>query len=477
MELITQQCVLKTDVKFQPHMMRVINYLVDHRGIIVVHGTGSGKTLTSIGASQCLLSKFPDKQVLVVTPTSLVQNYKKEMEKYGITPPDAERYHFRTYGQMVNEYRDDENITTIRSPEVLCKDKILICDEAHNLKTQLVQSKEGLKGKLAAVMIKCAKYAFRVILLTATPVVNSKMDIVNLVAMVDGTDPMKKTEFERMLLNGIKLRQYLNNKVSFFSRISDDPNYPRIHEKDVFLMMDDDFYNAYHKIEMGEFKDMAASDLIKTKDVFAFLSGVRRAMNVADMEDSPKVNWVIDVVKSGYEHHQPGKTLVYSTWKKAGKDLIIRKLKTAGVKFTEVHGAMSKKNRNAAVNMFNNDKDTQVLLITKAGGEGLDLKNTKFVIVLDPMWNDANLQQVMGRAARYKSHSSLPEAQRDVYVYKLYLKKPPINWIFGVRKWNDKIASADILMCNFVKTKTAELKQFLTTIQACSIEANAQYEH
>jgi superfamily II DNA or RNA helicase len=451
------QCLSSSNVEFKPHMKRVVQYLSTNRGLIVVHGTGSGKTLTAIGTSQCLLKNFPDKKVLVITPTSLVKNFKKEMVKYGLSEDD-ERYEFKTYGKMMRGKISSD-----------CKNKILICDEAHNLKTKIVADK---KGKLAKIMVDCAKHAFRVILLTATPIVNSKMDIANLIAMVDGNDPIKRKKFDDMISNrnSNELKNYLNNKTSFFNRSNDDPNYPRTHEKSTFLVMNDDFYKAYHKIEIGEFKEMAASEFIKTKDVFAFLSGVRRAMNVAIIEESPKIDWVVDLVKNGKDGQDPGKTLIYSTWKKAGKDLIIQKFRQYDIKFSEVHGSMSKKKRDEAVYAFNNDNSTKVLLITKAGGEGLDLKNTKFVVVIDPFWNDANLRQVLGRAARYKSHMSLPYNQRDVYIYKLHLKKPPIQWFGGIRKWKDKIQSADMLMYDFVNKKTKDLNKFLEVLKSSSIE-------
>jgi superfamily II DNA or RNA helicase len=324
-------------------------------------------------------------------------------------------------------------------------------------------------------MLSCSKQAFRVILLTATPIVNSKMDVVNLIAMIDGTEPMHRTEFDRMMTDGTKLRSYLNNKTSFFTRDKMDANYPRSHEKDIFLTMDDNFYKSYHKIELGEFKEMKANNFIHSKDVFAFLSGIRRAMNVADIDSSPKIDWVVDLAKLGYEGMSPGKTLIYSTWKKAGKDLIINKLKESNIKFVEVHGSLSKKHRDEAVQSFNENPDTKVLLITKAGGEGLDLKNTKYVVVLDPMWNDANLQQVLGRASRYMSHMSLPENRRDVYIYKLYLQKPKIGWFTGVRKWNDKIESADMLLYKFVSSKTKELNRFIAVMKSFSIEENSKY--
>ena len=75
------------------------------------------------------------------------------------------------------------------------------------------------------------------------------------------------------------------------------------------------------------------------------------------------------------------------------------------------------------VDDFNNNK-FNVLVLTRAGGEGIDLKGVRSVIVLDPTWNDAGLQQIVGRAIRFNSHAHLPPAERKVDVYFMLLTKP-----------------------------------------------------
>lgn len=443
-------CPKSRAIDLQPHLLKIGEHLLNHRGLLVVYGTGSGKTLGAISSVQCVLNTYPNKVALIITPASLVANFKKEMVKYGLQMDDP-RYTFKTYGEMLHS----QNIDTF------CTDKILVCDEAHNLRTQI--SKQG--GILAAKMIKCAKNAFKVLLLTATPVVNNPIDIVNLIAMIDGKDPMHRTEFERMLENGSKLRNYFQNKAIFYKRPSNDPNYPHAHERDVVLTMTDSFYKAYHAIELNEFKNNAkAIELIRSKDVFAFLSGVRRAMNVANIENSPKINWTTKLVVEGDGKHGLGQTLIYSAWKSAGKDLILEQLKKQNITVAEVHGSMNRKQRAESVRQYN-AKEVTVLLITKAGGEGLDLKDTKYVVVLDPNWNDANLQQIMGRAVRYKSHMG---ELRDVYIYKLYLQKPGLG-LYSGRKWSDNIASADCLLKTLVTKKTSELKRFMAVFETFGV--------
>jgi hypothetical protein len=62
----------------------------------------------------------------------------------------------------------------------------------------------------------------------------------------------------------------------------------------------------------------------------------------------------------------------------------------------------------------------KVLMITASGSEGINLKNTRFVHIMEPYWNPARIDQVIGRARRICSHQQLPEELRTVEVF-LYI--------------------------------------------------------
>ena len=62
----------------------------------------------------------------------------------------------------------------------------------------------------------------------------------------------------------------------------------------------------------------------------------------------------------------------------------------------------------------------KVFMITAAGAEGISLKNTRYVHIVEPHWHPVRIEQVIGRARRICSHQALPEALRTVEVY-LYL--------------------------------------------------------
>jgi len=62
----------------------------------------------------------------------------------------------------------------------------------------------------------------------------------------------------------------------------------------------------------------------------------------------------------------------------------------------------------------------KVLMITAAGSEGINLRNTRYVHLMEPYWHPVRLEQVIGRARRICSHQDLPLELQTVEVF-LYL--------------------------------------------------------
>ena len=59
----------------------------------------------------------------------------------------------------------------------------------------------------------------------------------------------------------------------------------------------------------------------------------------------------------------------------------------------------------------------KVIIISKAGSEGLDFQNIRQVHVLEPWFNLNRVDQIIGRAVRNKSHCKLPYNKRNVEIY------------------------------------------------------------
>jgi hypothetical protein len=70
----------------------------------------------------------------------------------------------------------------------------------------------------------------------------------------------------------------------------------------------------------------------------------------------------------------------------------------------------------------------KVLMITASGAEGINLRNTRYVHIMEPYWNMVRVDQVVGRARRICSHEDLPEALRTVEVW-IYLCQATLEQI------------------------------------------------
>ena len=459
-------CLNGLKVHVNPHQQLVVEHMLKNRGLVMVHSVGSGKTISSIVTTKCLLDRYPGKKVIIITPKSLQDNYKKELVKVGLSAND-ERYIFYTFTEFLNMFsRGKYNM----SPEI-CSNNILVVDEAHNLRTEVKIKKSGelISGKTTDIVHKCALKAFKVILLTATPIFNEPYDIVPLVSMAKGIPIMSKVDFELLLGNPLALKNYFSNVISIYTKQKDNIYYPQKHYHDVFLRMTPQFYQEYLKIEKGKLAGGLAN-LFRGNNLHVFLNGVRRAVNMTlSGFESAKINWIIQKCKEGEQ------TLVYSAWLEAGQRLIKDKLVQNGIKVGEIHGGLSMEQRTQMVNEFNSGK-IQVLLISKAGSEGLDLKKTRNVIITDPGWNSAGEDQVIGRAERYKSHIDLPLNQQRVDIWKLYLIKPsdPTNYDYDIAKLLEP-PSVDLMLLKIQKTKELKNNKFMKLLNSQSIESTESF--
>jgi hypothetical protein len=59
----------------------------------------------------------------------------------------------------------------------------------------------------------------------------------------------------------------------------------------------------------------------------------------------------------------------------------------------------------------------KVFMITSSGSEGINLRNTRFVHIMEPYWHPVRSEQVIGRARRICSHKDLPVSLQTVEVF------------------------------------------------------------
>jgi hypothetical protein len=130
----------------------------------------------------------------------------------------------------------------------------------------------------------------------------------------------------------------------------------------------------------------------------------------------------------------------------------------------------------------------KVIMITKAGSEGINLRNTRYVHIMEPYWHKTRTDQVIGRARRIGSHESLPKELRTVQVF-LYLSVFAPSHITGnqykelmlndVSKVDNKTPiTTDEYLYELSLKKQILIDQFLLLMKQSAIDCNVyQSDH
>jgi hypothetical protein len=425
----------RTDQKIKPldHQKKFIQQFAisNLRGVIAFHGVGSGKTLTAVISSYYFLRMYPDRKVVVISPSALLFNFLAGMIQYGLDIRDN-RYKFFTYDKYLRKPFDTTGA-------------LVIIDEAHNFRTEITKkveidshgdevevvktNKRGFK-----LMHTATKNCYKLILLTGTAFVNGIYDIENLLSMVDNRPPISNATYIDTISNPANLSSYFDYKISYYER-GPDANFPKTIDHYVDLYMSPREEEEYEKMKKEGTPEAQARALKLDKEITpqkanSFYSAEQYASNTIlnDRGINSKVEFVIDKIKEKPNE----KFIIYSSFIHTGIDNIVSNLKKLNLPKTEmvfITGRESAKQKESAKEAFNymsmkSGGNIRILFITKAGAEGVDTIECNNIILFDELWNDATSEQVIARAVRYKSHSNLPENERFVNIWRpLYLKK------------------------------------------------------
>jgi SNF2 family DNA or RNA helicase len=462
-----QNCIERSSRALRHHQLAVVNFLTRHRGLIAFHKVGSGKTLTAITASQCYLDAHPTNRVIVITPAGLLKQFQTEMTQKYVNIRHQKQYLFFSYQKFTSLSKNKKAPT--------CHNAMVIIDEGHNLR--------NTKGINVFHVFKCTDKADKILILTGTPLYNAPHDIVALYNMI-------KSPHEPIMGTTVSPQSFkkLMCKISYHDT-SGDPNFPQRHDVYEYIDMTKHYQKKYEQLLDAILNAKISSIVIQTfgdKDLVAFFNAVRRAVNNLDNTDeNKKLHWVVQKIQHIPRHE---KIVVFSNFLSAGIYLIANKL-PPHIRYAIIDGSVPMKIRHDIVQDFNQDK-IQVLFISKAGGEGLDMKGVRHVILMEPTWNEASIEQVIGRAIRYQSHSHLPKEQQSVTIHhllhifptdrKLF---PPIESYYKTMKkdpFNDNPeypispyeSSFDLFLDFYIKKKQIRLDAYNEILQKMSIEQN-----
>jgi len=416
---------LSKDTALTEAQKRIIDKLEKNDSLLVYHGMGTGKTLAALAAGEKL--NIP---VSVVAPASVVGHFENERKKHDVN-----------VGLKASSYN---------KPLRDAANKLLVFDES-----QRMGRLESKRSHLVDEIVGKKK-----LFMTGTPIRNDPSELIPILRGLGLDIPRDKKKFydtyiqetkkhpglfgwlmgakpgiEYSIKNESKLRKMLKNKVDYVEPSKE--KFPDVVEEDIIVNMTKPQYKIYRGLLNRnpalayKVRRNLPPSKTESKQLNAFLSAVRQVSNTpieftkkeVSLSDEPKIERAKTEIIKRFKSDPNYRGITYSHYLGSGIKRLSERLSKENVPVELFTGELTRKQREEIINKFNKG-DIKHLLISGAGGEGIDLRGTKLVQVLEPHWNDPTIEQVVARAIRYKSHEHLPKSERSVTVQKYYARPP-----------------------------------------------------
>lgn len=413
---------------------------------------GLGKTLQSV-ATLYAAEKYQNKvsfPCLVICPSSLKINWKREFEKW--TP---KRTIILTYKNKANWHRYFEvgaadvfivNYESLKkffvkhmpakkdlkhSSDIVMDDRInifnsIIIDEIHKLKNENSQ-----RTKITINITKGKNY---IIGLTGTPVVNKPKDLYAQLAIIF---QLVKFGGAKGFLNryceggsgaaNLKELNYLLNKNCFFRRekhevLKDLPAKQRqtilceISNRSEYDLIENDFKNF---LKANNFTDKEIRKKLRSEVIVKIMMMLQKSA-LGKIEAAQE--YIDEVIDSGQ------KIVVFCKHK-----AVVAELSRLYPQAVKVTGSETIEQKQASVDAFQNNPKTNIIIGSHtAAGVGLTLTSSSEVLFLELPWTFADLEQCEDRCHRIGQVSSvratalLAEDTLDKWLYDLIMQKKAV---------------------------------------------------
>jgi len=424
---------------------------------------GLGKTVQTLALLQGEKGRGVANASLLVMPTSLIYNWKRESKKftpklkiYDYTGTNRQKdiSLFQGYDLVVTSYgiirRDIEALVSYYFNYVILDESQAIKNPSSNISKSV--RKLNSKHRL---------------ILTGTPLENSTLDLWSQMSFVNPGLLGHQAFFKKRYQIPIEKQQSEEQSKRLYNIIK--PFILRRHKSQVAKDLPEKIENVYYssmtedqRQKYDDVKNQYRSEILNhiedhgvNKSQMILLQGLTKLRQIANHPklaepdysgDSGKMDDMLIMMENALaENH---KILIFSQFVKHLS--IVRELLTKrGLDYCYLDGAT--KNREEQVERFQNDKNVRLFLISlRAGGLGLNLTEADYVFLLDPWWNPAVEAQAIDRAHRIGQ-------TKKVFTYKFIMSDTVEEKILELQQRKVKLAQ-DLITTDqgFIKNLTKE---------------------
>ena len=491
---------LRSDVKLNEFQRNLLEHSGDN--VIVAHGVGSGKTLSSIAKFEKMKVEGKAKKALVLTPAAIRANYDEEgikkftdskanvigsksevsSKKYKGVDPNAD-YNIMSYEMFI---RDPERYLKESGADTVIKDE---GHRARNTSTKLAKS------------LKAVRPLYKNHLdLTGSVISNSPGDIWPLVDVATNgqhTLGKSKQEFEnryiakkyipgvsekRLPIKGFKHKAELKDQLSkVVDYVDEDAAREVAHipkknltvkkiplsseQKRLYELLLKANPKAEKLITQKRMETMSPEEisqgyntLVETRKLMNSIGHIQPGVTLSDSaRETPKTKALIDDAMTHLNNTPDGQAIAFSHLINGGIDVLQKGFQDRGQnpgvfvgKGNELDGKkITEESRQNAVQDYKKRK-TRTMLISGAGAEGVSLGNTTWEGVLDPFYNPEKMNQMEARGIRAYGLMHRKPENRQVEVNRYLATMPkkfgifkdsrmtPDEFIYGIAQSKDK---------------------------------------
>ena len=486
------------DDRLLAYQKLVVSYFIESaiKGMLIYHQTGVGKTRVAVAIAETL--RLQGYTIAVIEDKILHKNMRENVQLYG---GDSTDYIFIT--RNASTVSGDWQRKLTRAAKLL-----VIFDEAHNFANSVS------RGSKSAVYLydQVRKPNCRVVCLSGTPAINVPHELAILFNMVSDFGkytmfPEDVVEFNRYFIdaksnkiaNKTKFQARVAGYVSYYGdnyfRASADTQITKAGFPDekpleiVRVVMSDEQAAQYvvaREIELQEdlrahyrspkparFGQTGVSGTyrIRTRQ----LSNFARADTLA--KSSPKFCRILETVCGDAAHGR--KSVIYTSFIDSGITELAKALMAiewtphgqhprGKYTYAIITGQVPDDARSAILAEYNaatNNTGAAIMavLVSVVAAQGIELKCTRAIHIVEFGWNYSLFEQIVARCVRLKSHADLPEEERTLTPY-VYIATLPESYNI------ENVESTDEYMYNRAVANMQLINTFRLAIAEAAID-------
>jgi SNF2 family DNA or RNA helicase len=445
---------IKTKLRdYQHHGLNWLAFLDKNQlGGCLADDMGLGKTLQTIAFLQHLkVSNSKCQPSLIIAPTSLIFNWKNEIDKFC---PTLKLLVFTGANRIENKNNFNEFDLIISTYGSLLNDIEFLKDFKFNYvildESQAIKNPNSKRYKAVRLL-----HSYNKIALTGTPIENNTFDLYAQLNFLNPGLLGNMTHFKNNFSDAIDKEkdvdasQLLGKIIApFMLRRTKEQVATELPEKTesiIFCEMEKEQRKVYDTFK-NQYRDYLLNKIDENgveKSQMYILDGLTKLRQICNStalipteEDfgnySVKLETLIENIKEKTGNH---KILVFSQFVKM-LQIVKSRLEEESIHYEYLDGQTT--NRQERVENFQKNDAVRVFLISlKAGGTGLNLTEADYVFIIDPWWNPAVENQAIDRCYRIGQ-------TKKVMAYRMICKDTIEEKIVSLQQKKKNVASSII---------------------------------